>query len=191
MAIPAATTQPSTTSIGKASWRALFASCASWLGWMFDGYESYAFILVITPAVRQLLPPESLPKASTYAGGLLAVTLLGKWLDAKFADVLREQKVALALTDTSFALRPWEMEEEFDLITADFAYVRWLGDRKGIEKQTTTWDKPVVDRREDLSKWVELVSDVRGTKSQNFCLREQPLRGTWVGHGKTVLGFME
>jgi uncharacterized protein YecE (DUF72 family) len=79
-----------------------------------------------------------------------------KWLDAKFADVLREQKVALALTDTSFALRPWEMEEEFDLITAGFAYVRWLGDRKGIEKQTATWDKPVVDRREDLSKWVEL-----------------------------------
>ena len=79
-----------------------------------------------------------------------------KWLDAKFADVLREQKVAVALTDTSFALRPWEMEEEFDLITADFAYVSWLGDSKGIEKQTTTWDKPVVNRREDLSKWVEL-----------------------------------
>jgi len=24
-----------------------------------------------------------------------------------------------------------------------------LGDRKGIEKQTTTWDKAIVDRRED------------------------------------------
>jgi hypothetical protein len=48
------------------------------------------------------------------------------------------------------------MEEKFELITADFAYVRWLGDRKGIEKQTTTWDKSVVDRRQDLSKWVEL-----------------------------------
>src|ERR1700693_120613 len=87
MAIPAATTQPSTTPIGKASWRALLAS---WLGWMFDGYESYALILVMTPPVRQLLPPESLPKASTYAGGLLAVTLLGWAAGGVTAGVLAD-----------------------------------------------------------------------------------------------------
>jgi len=78
------------------------------------------------------------------------------WLDARFVDVLREHKVALALTDTSFVPRPWEMKEKFDLITADFTYVRWLGDRKGIEEQTKTWDKAIVDRREDLTNWVEL-----------------------------------
>src|SRR5206468_10045856 len=61
------------------------------------------------------------------------------WLDARFADVLREHNVALALTDTSFMPRPWELKQKFDLVTADFSYVRWLGDRKGIEKQTTTW----------------------------------------------------
>jgi uncharacterized protein YecE (DUF72 family) len=78
------------------------------------------------------------------------------WLDARFADVLREYNVALALTDTSFIPRPWEMKEKFDLITADFAYVRWLGDRKAIEEQTTTWEKIIVDRESDLKKWVEL-----------------------------------
>jgi uncharacterized protein YecE (DUF72 family) len=78
------------------------------------------------------------------------------WLDAKFVEVLRQHNVALALTDTSFMPRPWEMKEKFDMITADFAYVRWLGDRKGIEEQTKTWDKTVVDRREDLANWVEL-----------------------------------
>jgi len=54
------------------------------------------------------------------------------WLDARFADVLREHNIALALTDTSFVPRPWELREKFDLVTADFTYVRWLGDRKGI-----------------------------------------------------------
>ena len=34
--------------------------------------------------------------------------------------------------------------------------MRWLGDRKGIEEVTKTWDKTVVDRREDLTNWVEL-----------------------------------
>src|SRR6266576_743379 len=56
----------------------------------------------------------------------------------------------LALTDTSFMPRPWEMKEKFDLITADFTYVRWLGNRKEIEEQTTTWDKTIIDRTGDL-----------------------------------------
>ena len=33
------------------------------------------------------------------------------------------------------------MKDKFDLITSDFTYVRWLGNRKGIEEKTTTWDK--------------------------------------------------
>jgi uncharacterized protein YecE (DUF72 family) len=82
------------------------------------------------------------------------------WLDARFADVLREYNVALALTDTSFVPRPWEIKEKFDLVTADFAYVRWLGDRKRIEKQTTTWDKTVVDRTSDLRNWVYLLREM-------------------------------
>jgi uncharacterized protein YecE (DUF72 family) len=78
------------------------------------------------------------------------------WLDQKFADVLREHRIALALTDTSFLPRPWEMNKQFDLVTADFVYVRWLGDRKAIEAQTTAWDKTVIDRSDDLKNWAEL-----------------------------------
>jgi len=52
--------------------------------------------------------------------------------------------------------RPWEFKEKFDFITTDFVYVRWLGDRKGIEERTKTWDKTVVDRNGDLVNWVEL-----------------------------------
>ena len=76
-----------TTSISKASWTAL---AASWLGWMFDGYETYALVLVMTPAVRQLLSPERLPKASIYVGGLLAVTLLGWAAGGVAAGVLAD-----------------------------------------------------------------------------------------------------
>ncbi len=64
--------------------------------------------------------------------------------------------MALALIDQSWMPRPWEIPTKFDLITSDFAYVRWLGDRKGIEEVTKTWDKTVVDRRQDLTNWVEV-----------------------------------
>jgi uncharacterized protein YecE (DUF72 family) len=70
---------------------------------------------------------------------------------------LRERGVALALIDQSWVPRPWEMKEKFDLITADFTYVRWLGDRKGIEQETKTWDKTIVDRKLEIAEWVDLL----------------------------------
>ena len=66
------------------------ALAASWLGWMFDGYESYALVLVMAVAVRQLLPPDRLPKASIYMGGLLTETLLGWAVGGVAAGVLAD-----------------------------------------------------------------------------------------------------
>jgi uncharacterized protein YecE (DUF72 family) len=112
--------------------------------WKFPKQESFLAVLV---SFLKKLPGNH----------KFAIEIRNKtWLDARFADVLREYNVALALTDTSFMPRPWEMKQKFDLITADFAYVRWLGGRKGIEKQTTTWDKTIIDRTSDLKNWVEV-----------------------------------
>jgi uncharacterized protein YecE (DUF72 family) len=95
---------------------------------------------------------KKLPKGFQYA-----VEIRNKnWLDAAFAETLRERGVALALIDQSWMPRPWEMKEKIDLITADFTYVRWLGDRKGIEEQTKTWDKTIVNRTSDLKNWAEV-----------------------------------
>jgi len=79
------------------------------------------------------------------------------WLDQNLMDCLREHKVSLALTDTSFLPRPWEQKKPIDFVTADFAYVRWLGNRKQIETKTTTWDRAIVDRTDDLRQWVEFL----------------------------------
>jgi uncharacterized protein YecE (DUF72 family) len=78
------------------------------------------------------------------------------WLDKRLTDLLREHNVALALTDLSMMPRPWELKDGFELVTADFVYVRWLGDRRGIEALTTTWDKTVIDRTDDLRNWAAL-----------------------------------
>jgi uncharacterized protein YecE (DUF72 family) len=67
----------------------------------------------------------------------LAVEIRNKAsLDKRFLDLLREYNVALALTDLSNMPRPWELKDGLDLVTTDFVYVRWLGDRKGIEALT-------------------------------------------------------
>jgi uncharacterized protein YecE (DUF72 family) len=78
------------------------------------------------------------------------------WLDKRITDLLREYNVALALTDLSNMPRPWEVKNGLDLVTTDFVYVRWLGDRKGIEALTMRWDKTVIDRTGDLRNWAAL-----------------------------------
>ena len=75
------------------------------------------------------------------------------WLDAEFANLLRDYQIALVLQDRSWMPNPAELD--FDPITADWTYIRWLGDRKQIEAQTTTWDKAIVDRTTELSSWVD------------------------------------
>src|SRR5208337_1313431 len=86
------------------------------------------------------------------------------WINAEFADALAERSIALALIDQSWVPRPWELKEKFDLVTTDFAYVRWLGDRHGIEKITRVWDRTVVDRTEGLSNWVEIFKTMVANK---------------------------
>lgn len=99
---------------------------------------------------------EKLPKGYKYA-----VEIRNKaWLDARFLDTLRERGIALALIDQSWMPRPWEMKDKLDLITADFTYVRWLGDRKAIEAKTKTWDKVIVDRQGELFEWVKMLKSV-------------------------------
>ena len=78
------------------------------------------------------------------------------WLDARLVDLLREHKVALVLQDQSWMPHPRQYFEKFDPITANFTYVRLLGDRKGIERETKVWDKVIVDRSAELRSWVDV-----------------------------------
>jgi uncharacterized protein YecE (DUF72 family) len=64
--------------------------------------------------------------------------------------------------------RPAQLFDLFDPITADFTYIRWLGDRKGIEQRTKTWDVVIVDRTHELAEWVEIVRKVHKRRIQIF-----------------------
>ena len=60
------------------------------------------------------------------------------WLDERFLDALREHNVALALTDTSFMPRPWEMKGprarlcrgRAEFIPARAPCVKWSSDER-------------------------------------------------------------
>jgi uncharacterized protein YecE (DUF72 family) len=110
------------------------------------------------------------------------------WLDARFAGVLRDHNVALVLQDHSWMPRPSQLFEKFDPLTADFTYIRWLGDRQGIEQRTKTWEAVIVDRTQELAEWVEIVRKLHKRRIQIFAYANNH----YAGHApSTVEQFRE
>ena len=53
------------------------ALVVSYLGWVFDGYETFALVIVANTALQQLLPADLRSATLTYQGIVIAITLLG------------------------------------------------------------------------------------------------------------------
>jgi uncharacterized protein YecE (DUF72 family) len=131
------------------------------------------FLAVLEPFLKKL------PK-----GHRFALEIRNKnWLNAKLTDLLKAYGVALVLIDQAWMPRPTEWFEKVDPITADFTYVRWLGDRKGIEQQTKVWDKVIVDRSSELKEWVKVLRGVRKRKIQILAFANNH----YAGHGPSTI----
>ena len=62
------------SALDRKQWNTLIASN---LGWLFDGFENYALILTVAPALSRLLPKTELPQLPFYIGAVIAINLLG------------------------------------------------------------------------------------------------------------------
>ena len=82
------------------------------------------------------------------------------WLNENLFAALRRHGVALALVDHAWMPRPAELFETGNPITANFTFVRWIGDRKGIEEKTKVWNRTLLDRTEDMTEWVKVLGKV-------------------------------
>jgi uncharacterized protein YecE (DUF72 family) len=129
------------------------------------GYFNKKAFIGVNDFLARLVPfMKKLP-----IGQKFAVEIRNKnWLVPQLVEALRERGVALALVDHVWMPRPSVLFEKFEPITADFTYVRWLGDRKGIEESTKTWDRVILDRSSELSEWVEILRKVHKRKIQIF-----------------------
>src|SRR5262245_28557999 len=63
---------------------------ASNLGWAFDGYETFALILVVGAALHDLLDPAQFAQIPAFAGTVIGVTLLGWGIGGIVGGVLAD-----------------------------------------------------------------------------------------------------
>src|SRR5262249_55521927 len=79
--------QPWYRALNRAQWNTLLASN---LGWLFDGYETYALILTVGVALRQLLDASQVSQLPFYAGLVIALTLLGWGVGGMIGGILAD-----------------------------------------------------------------------------------------------------
>jgi len=82
------------------------------------------------------------------------------WLGPELLDLLHQYRVALVWIDHPYMLTARQWQRLSRGVTTDFLYVRWLGDRYGIEEVTTTWNTIVRDRSRETAIWTEILTDL-------------------------------
>lgn len=63
---------------------------AGFLGWIFDGYEAMAIIVVLGPMMHSILTAQQAASIPIYAGGVIGITLLGWGLGGIVGGVLAD-----------------------------------------------------------------------------------------------------
>jgi MFS family permease len=87
MAVVSDVSVPWYRTLDRRHWKALLATN---LGWMFDGYETFALILTLGVALRALLEPSQYAQIPAYAGTVLAITLFGWGVGGLLGGVLAD-----------------------------------------------------------------------------------------------------
>jgi uncharacterized protein YecE (DUF72 family) len=109
---------------------------------------------------------DQLPRGPAYS-----VELRNKyWINDRLLDLLRPRNISLALIDHPWMAPVDRLVAKQDVVTADFAYLRWLGDRKGIEDKTKHWDRVIIDRTHEMETWIPIIRKLlkRGIRILGF-----------------------
>jgi uncharacterized protein YecE (DUF72 family) len=119
-------------------------------------------------AFEKLLRPflQALPKEFKFA-----LEIRNKnWISWDFIELLREHSVAFVLVAQAW-MPPIDMlARALDVVTSDFAYARFIGDRKDIEARTQKWDNLLEDKTPEMRVWIDELKKIvgKGVKTYAF-----------------------
>jgi uncharacterized protein YecE (DUF72 family) len=93
-----------------------------------------------------------------------------KWISWDFLELLREHSVAFALVAQAWMPCIDTLAKALDLVTSDFFYARFIGDREAIETKTMKWDRVIEDKRDEMKIWLTELKKItdKGIKTYAF-----------------------
>jgi uncharacterized protein YecE (DUF72 family) len=101
-----------------------------------------------------------------------------RWIAPPLLDLLRAHAVALALTVYYTMPSPARLYERLDVMTADFAYFRFLGDHRRMDRDVgeaiasgrrgREWESVLVDREREIAEVIPVVRDIIARRMNVF-----------------------
>jgi uncharacterized protein YecE (DUF72 family) len=92
------------------------------------------------------------------------------WVAPPLLDLLRGRGISLALVDITTMPTAAEILDRLDPITADFAYVRFLGNHAAMDhrvaeareggRRVSDWGELLLDRADDLRAWIPPLREI-------------------------------
>jgi uncharacterized protein YecE (DUF72 family) len=99
------------------------------------------------------------------------------WVGVPLLECLRERNVAFVLVDLAYLPHPSVFARRYDLVTADFAYARLIGDRKRVDSRTDTLDHVVLDQGRRLEAWSRTLADLLQRVPEVHCYANNHFAG--------------
>jgi len=100
---------------------------------------------------------EDLPDGPRYV-----VELRNKaWVVPAVQEICSRRGVALAWVEQAWMPSAQEWPRRLGGPSANFAYIRFLGDHKAIEQITDRWDQVVIDQRQVVARWIPVIRELR------------------------------
>lgn len=105
------------------------------------------------------------------------------WIGAPLLELLRARRAGFVLVDLAYMPHPDELPPALDLVTADFVYVRLIGDRKAVEARTQTFDNIVLDQSARLDRWARTIDELLPRVPEVMTYANNH----FAGHGPTTI----
>jgi uncharacterized protein YecE (DUF72 family) len=83
-----------------------------------------------------------------------------RWVGPELAGVLRGHRTTLTLTLQKWMPRPSDVVARLDAATGPMSYFRLIGNREAVEKLTTTFNRIVVDKSEELAGYARSIEEM-------------------------------
>jgi uncharacterized protein YecE (DUF72 family) len=105
------------------------------------------------------------------------------WVKPPLLDILRAHDTALVLVELNYMPHPADLAAKLDVVTTDFVYGRFIGDRKAVEERTKVFDRVVLDKSADIERWSALLQDVLEIVPKAYVFANNH----YAGHGPATI----
>ncbi len=106
-----------------------------------------------------------------------------RWITGTLIDLLKAHNAALVWADIPYMPFPDTMARTVNPVTADFLYIRLIGDRKAVEEKTRSFNRIVLDKTDSLARWVKIIREYRSEVEDIFLYANNH----YAGHGPATV----